>query len=139
MADITSADVAAVMRVEELFPNGFPLEQFAADQGIIADAVEALQTEMTLDGTLCAGFTPAPKPVNIVFKASSPTIPYLKATVQAQESNRRPYKVSLVVRVRATGVEHTFMNGYLKTYSPMPGIGRTLQDQTFGFEFERVE
>ena len=139
MADITSADVAATMTSEELFPNGFPLEQFSADSGITADAVQEAETEMTLDGTLVVGYTPAPKTVTITLQASSPSVPYLRTLAQASASNRRPYAVNLTVRIRATGETRQFSNGYLTSTPPMPGIGKKLQPLAYGFTFESVE
>lgn len=139
MADITSADVAATMTIEELFPNGFALEQFSADSGITADAVQEAEAEMTIDGVLVAGFTPAPKTVTITLQASSPSVPYLRTLVQAQNSNRRLYHINLTVRIRATGETRQFNNGYLTSTPPMPGIGKKLQPLAYGFTFESAE
>jgi hypothetical protein len=137
--EITSADVAAVMTIEDLYPSGFTLEQFGADQGIMGEPVQEVESHMTLDGKLVAGFTPTPQPITITFEATSPVIPYLRQLQQAQRSQKRVYRVGLNVRVRATGNRHAFINGVLTNSPSMASVGKTLQPLTYTFTFERVE
>lgn len=139
MSEITSADVAAVMTIEELYPSGFPLEQFGSDQGIMGESVQEVETRMTLDGKLLAGYTPAPQPVQITFEPTSPCIPYLRQLQQSQRSQKRTYRVGLNVRVRATDSKHAFLNGVLTAAPAMSSVGKTLQPLTYTFTFERVE
>lgn len=137
--DITSADVAATMTIETLYPSGFLLQQFSADQALIADAVQELESRMSLDGKLSAGYTPVPKTVNITLEPNSPSVPYLATLMQSQRSSKRPFEVSLTVFIRATGVTRYFNHGFLQSGTPMSGIGKTLQPMTFSFVFESVE
>lgn len=137
--DITSADVAATMTIETLYPSGFQLELFSADQGLIADAVQEIEARMSLDGYLSAGYTPAPKTVNITFEPNSPCIVYLTTLQNAQRSNRRPYEIGLTVYIRATGVTKYFNHGYLQSGTPMSGVGKTLQPMSYSFVFESIE
>jgi hypothetical protein len=137
--EITSADVAATMTIEDLFPAGFRLEQFGADQGIMGEPVQIAEQHMTLDGHLVAGYTPAAAQVQVTLEPSSPSLPYLRQLVQAMQSQKRMYRVGLNVRVRATGTSHNFIDGILQSAPPMASIGKVLQPQTFTFIFERVE
>ena len=127
------------MTVDELFPNGFLLEQFGADAALTADAVQEAETQMTVDGELVAGYTPAPKAVTITLQPTSPSIPYLDTLVQAQRSNNRLYRIGLTVRIRATGKTYNFIKGFLTSTPVMPGIGKTLQPLVYGFTFKSVE
>jgi hypothetical protein len=139
MSDITSADVAISMTIEDLYPQGFVLEQFGADSALTADAVQELETRMSVDGKLQAGYTPAPKVVNLTLQPTSPSIDYLKTLAQAQRTQLRPFEIGMVVRVRATGETFTYSRGYLTSVPPMPAVGKTLQELVFGFTFESVE
>ena len=137
--DITSADVAATMTVETLYPTGFQLQQFSADQGLVADAVQEVEARMSLDGYLSAGYTPSPKTVTITFEPNSPTVEYLMALQNAQRGSKRPYEVSLTVYIRATGVTKYFNHGFMQSGTPMSGVAKTLQPMSFSFVFESVD
>lgn len=137
--EITSADVAATMTVTPIYPAGFDLQQFNADQGMIADAIQEVETRMSLDGYLSAGYTPTPKTVNITFEPNSPSVPYLSAVMDYQRANNRPCEFGLTVYIRATGVTKYFNHGFLQSGTPMSGVGKTLQPMTFTFVFESVE
>lgn len=139
MSDITSADVAATLFIDELYPNGVVLEEFGADSAITAESVQQLQTKMTIDGKLVAGYAPEPQPVTLTFQPSSPVIPYIKTWRQSQQSNRRPYKCRLNVRTRATGSEVTYFNGFLSQCPPMAEVGKTLGEIAIQLTFERAE
>jgi len=139
MADITSADVAISMTIEDLYPQGFILEQFGTDSALTADAVQKVETRMSIDGKLQAGYTPAPTLVNLTLQPTSPSLEYLTTLAKAMDTQNRPFEVGMVVRVRATGETFTFSRGYLTSVPPMPAIGKTLQELTFGFTFESVE
>ena len=65
---------------------------------------------MSLDGYLSAGYTPAPKTVNITFEPNSPCIAYLTTLQNAQRSNRRPYEIGLTVYIRATRCYEVFQS-----------------------------
>lgn len=135
--EITSADVAATMTVDELYPSGFPLEMFGADSAITGDSVTLAETRMTVDGKLIAGAVPNPYPITLTFEAASPTLPFLQALRSASE--RKVYECNLSVRIRATGEVLRFNRGFLVTANPFPNVAKTLQALTFQFQFESME
>lgn len=139
LGEVTSADVAATLSFDDLYPSGFPLEQFGADSGLTSDPVQEVETRMSLDGYMSAGYTPAIKSVAITFEPNSPCVEYLANVWHAQENYRRIYRCNLLVRVRATGQEFRFYNGVLKTAPAMPAVGKTLQPLTYTFEFGNAE
>ena len=55
LGNITSANAVIVMTVEDLFPAGVRLEQFATDQALDGDDHEYAQARMGVDGQLAAG------------------------------------------------------------------------------------
>ena len=137
--NITAADVQAWMTVDELFPAGFPLEQFSMDSAVVADTIQEVETRMTLDGKLVAGYTPAPKNVNFTVEPSSPTIPYLRELAQAQRAGTRTYEVNLAIQVPSQNRKYRFVHGYLVGAQPMPSVQKTLAPMQFNFQFEGVE
>lgn len=137
--NITAADVQAWMTVDLLFPAGFPLEQFSMDSAVVADTIQEVETRMTLDGKLVAGYTPAPKNVNITVEPSSPTVPYLRELAQLQRSMKRTFEVNLTVNVPSVKRSFRFVHGYLVGAQPMPSVQKTLAPMQFNFTFEDVE
>lgn len=135
--EITAADVAATLSVDELYPNGIPLEMFGADSAITGDSVTIAETRMTVDGKLIAGAVPAPYPITLTFEAASPSLPYLQNLRTASE--KRVYECNLAVRIRATGEVLRFNRGFLVTANPFPNVAKTLQALTFQFQFESME
>lgn len=136
---ITAADVQAWMTVEDIYPSGFALEQFTMDSAVVADTVQEVETRMTLDGKIVAGFTPSAKNVNISFEPSSPCIPYLRELAQMQRSTKDVYEVNLTVRVRSVDRTFRFVHGFMVGAQPMPSVQKTLAPMQFNFAFEDVE
>ena len=135
--EITSADVAATMTVEGLYPSGFALEMVGSDAGITGDNVTIAETRMTIDGKLVAGATPNPYPITLTFEAASPTLPYLQNLRSASE--REVFECNLTVRIRSTGEVLRFNRGFLVTSNPFPNIAKTLQPLTYQFMFESMD
>lgn len=137
--NITSADVAARLVCADLFPQGFDLENFGTDAAIVAETATELETRMSIDGHLSAGFTPVPKVVTLTFQPTSPSLEYIDQITKAQRADLTPYELSMVVNVKATGKEFRFSGGFISQSTPMPAIQKTIQEVTLQITFEKVE
>lgn len=136
--NITSANSVAIMTVEELYPNGFQLQQFASDSAISQGDMTVAETRMGVDGYMVAGFTPNIKSLTTAFEASSPSIEYINNILQAMEQNRRVYRITLVVTVPSIDKTFTYSGGVLKSGKLLPDIKKVLDPITYGWDFEKV-
>lgn len=135
----TSANALAYMTIDTIAPAGFYLDQFSTDAGVVADAVQEVQADMTLDGHLLFAYTPNPVVVNVTLAPTSPSLDYLRQLQQAQRTGKEPFGVGLTVTYPATGKRYVFSGGAMTSAAPMPGLNRAQEMLTFQFTFEKVE
>ena len=81
LGNITSANAVLVLGVEELYPVGVQLTNFATDQMISSDDMEIAQARMGVDGGLAAGYVSNPFSLTITLEASSPSLTDRKSVV----------------------------------------------------------
>lgn len=137
--DITSANAELVLAAEEVFPAGVALQMFSTDQSYAAEAQTMAETRMGVDGHIAAGYVPAEKVVTVNLEAASPSYPYLAALASAMETNRRPYRCTLVATIPALGRVLTWSIGILYSGTRVPAGAKTLQPTTWTFHFEKFE
>lgn len=135
----TSADLSAWLTIEEIAPAGFQLSQYSTDAGIVAESVQDVQAEMTLDGHLVVGYTPNPQVVTLTLQPTSPAIPYFRELILTQKTRRRPLEIGLTVTLPATGRSYSFTSGVLTQSQAMPPVNRVQDPLTFQITFEGVE
>ena len=138
MNNITSANATAYMVVKDLYPTGFPLNNFSTDQAVDQGEDTIAETRMGVDGYMAAGYVPSIKTVNIQFEAASPSVPYLDNVYLASQKNRRTYEIMLVVKVPAVNRTYTYSGGVLKTGKVLPALKKTLDPVSYGFDFEKM-
>ena len=138
MNNITSANATAYMVVKDLYPAGFPLNNFSTDQAIDQAEDTIAETRMGVDGYMAAGYTPSIKAVTLQFEAASPSVQFLNNLYLASQKNRRTYETTLVINVPAVGKTYTYTGGVLKTGKALPALKRTLDPVSYGFDFEKM-
>lgn len=138
MNNITSANATAYMVVKDLYPTGFALNNFSTDQAVDQGEDTIAETRMGVDGYMAAGYVPSIKAVTIKFEASSPSVQYLNNLYLASQKNRRTYEITLVVKVPAVDKTYTYSGGVLKTGKVLPGLKKTLDPVSYGFDFEKM-
>lgn len=132
----TSANVVAILTIEQVAPSGIRLEQFSTDAGVAVDAVQEVQADMTLDGHLTSGYTPNPYVANITVQPTSPVVPYLREAQLVQKAQKSPLGVSLTVYYPATDRTYVFTNGVITQMMPMPAANRVQDPITLQLTFE---
>jgi hypothetical protein len=91
---------------------------------------------MGVDGHMAAGFTPNIKTLTINLEAGSPSTEFMILLNQAQETNRKPYEVNMVVSIPSIGKRYTFSNGVLQSYKGLPDGNKVLGPTQWVFHFE---
>lgn len=134
MLDITSANATVGMSVGGLF--SINLENFSTDSSFTSDTIQVAETRMGVDGHMAAGFTPNIKTLTINLEAGSPSTEFMILLNQAQETNRKPYEVNMVVSIPSIGKRYTFSNGVLQSYKGLPDGNKVLGPTQWVFHFE---
>jgi hypothetical protein len=134
--DITSADATIILTVAEIFPAGFPLEKFSADQSITAEEETFAETRMGVDGHMAAGWLPTIKAVTIMLEADSISVIAMNQIVTAQQSLRRTLRLHMLVTIPAQGRAYFYTNGILKSGIVVPNLKSVQEPLTYKFDFE---
>lgn len=134
--DITSANATAVLTVDELFPSGFQLQNFATDQSISTESQDITETRMGTDGKMVAGVTPSISVVTIMLEASSPSYANLAHLLDAMKANMRPYACTLTVTVPSINKVFEWSVGVLKSGTAVPALKKVLDPTTWVFHFQ---
>jgi len=137
--DITSANAAAILIVEEIFPAGITLQMFGTDQAVDMGAIEIAETRKGVDGRMVAGYTPVIYPVTVTLEAASPSYASLALLLEATTRNKKPYRCNLVVTVPSISVVLVWSGGTMKSGTPAPPLHKTLEPTTWVFDFEDFE
>jgi hypothetical protein len=137
--DITTANAISILTVDDLFPNGIVLEQYATDQSIGMDNSQITETRMGVDGKMVAGFTPNIKVVTISLEASSPSVVYFNQLADAMETYRKIYLCHLQCEVPSIYSLYRWKNGVLQTATIMPPHKKVLDPTSWVFHFESFE
>lgn len=135
VGDITSANATAILTVNELFPAGIRLQQFATDQSYSMDELTIAEDRMGVDGYLVAGWVPSIKGVTIMLEASSPSYQSMAQLYRACEQKRGFYECSLTVSVPSIGKTFVWSGGVLKSGTPVPAGKKVLDPTTWKFDF----
>lgn len=136
MADITSANATLILTVDELFPAGIQIQQFATDQSFTPEAIQIAETRMGVDGVMAAGQTPNIKTVTVMLEASSPSNTPLSTLHKAMDVNHKIYNCTLVARIPSIGVTISWSNGVLQSGMPAVASKKILDPTTWVFHFQ---
>ena len=138
MNNVTSLNANVIMIVEELFPQGFRLEQFSTDAAVSQGDDTFAETRMGVDGQMVVGVIDQIKTVTVTLESSSPSIQYLETLQKAIRTNKKHYPVTMLVNLPALGKTRTYINGALKTGKLLPDVNQTLQPIAYTIDFEKV-
>jgi hypothetical protein len=134
--DITSADAKIILTAAELFPAGFELMKFSAEQSVIGDEETFAEVRMGVDGKLAAGYTPTPKPVTLMLEADSPSIIGMNQIVNFQQLAMRTLRLHMLIIVPAALRGYAYTNGVLVSGIVVPALKKVQDPVTYKFQFE---
>ena len=128
--NITAADAIIELVIAELYPSGFNLEQF--------EAQNIFEMGDTADGKLLGGFVYGDLPWTFHLAASSPSIKYIDNWQTTQMTTRSVLRVNGTVILPSLGKKYIMTNGILQRARRMPSAGRVLQPMTGLIQWETV-
>lgn len=137
--NITSANSTGIITVDELFPNGFLLENYATDAAIAMDEETVAETRMGVDGKMVAGYVPSIKVLTLSLEAISAAAKSLDLVNARSHQNMAIYYLSLSFSVPGLKQTWTFQDGVLKSLKSVPDVKKVLDIRTFKFDFESLD
>ncbi|GAN72109.1 hypothetical protein ASY01nite_13950 [Acetobacter syzygii] len=136
--DITAANAIFTITVPGVFNAPVTLKNFATDRVWEVSAVRNVETQMSVDGYLNAGFVCATVNQTISLAASSESVLVFESIMTAQQTARSVYRLGGAITLTGTQRKYTMVNGVLAEMAPMPSAGRTLEARTFSVEWQSV-
>jgi len=135
---ITAADVAATMTVTNLFPSGFTMQGFTADNIFEATNLELAETVMGVDGTLSAGAVLNSVDQTWHIMPDSPTYTKFQTWATTSRTSIAVYRCNATIIFPTHGKKYTLTNGVLVNVAAMAAAGRTVQPITALIRWESV-
>ena len=136
LGNITSANAVLVLGVEELYPVGVQLTNFATDQKLSSDDLEIAQARMGVAGGLAAGYVPNPFSLTITLEAASPSLTVMQSLLMAMKTNKTTYKCSVTLTIPSIKQVHFWRNGVLANGNPVTAPKKTLDPTSWKFVFQ---
>ena len=135
---ITSASGIMTLTIASLFDAPITLKNWGSDRAWEQEAVEMLESQMSIDGVLNRGYIPRPVNQTLTFSAASPSLIYFEAIIAAQQSTLTAISLGGELTIPATKRKYTFTNGALMTGSVAPNGGTVLEARAFTIQWEKV-
>lgn len=136
--DISAANAIFTITVPGLYNAPVTLQNFAAGRAWDIQDQQYVETEMSVDGYLSAGFVPAPVDQTIHLAASSDSIVVFEAIMAAQQTARAIYRLGGEITLKSTGRKYTMVNGVLHGMAAAPSAGRVLEPRSFAIRWQAV-
>ena len=136
VGNITDADAVIILTVDNLYPSGVQIQGFSTDTAWTAGDAQIAEARMGVDGKLSAGYTPAPRTINISLEASSPSLTVMRNIIETSQMTKVVFSCSMQITIPAQGKEYTLSNGVLQTGHDISDGKKVLDPSQFTFIFE---
>jgi hypothetical protein len=128
---LTAANTVITFTIPDLFPVGFQLQGFAADDIFDTDEIDSAEVSMGVDGILSAGFVFVPIRQRYNLQANSLSISYFDSWWQASKAAVDAFPATADFAFPGLGATYTMLNGYLTGYPPVPNAGKIVKPRRF--------
>ncbi|WP_042871471.1 phage tail fiber protein [Dickeya poaceiphila] len=135
---LTAADAIIQLTVTNLYPSGFQMESFEAQNIFDMGDTDLAETIRTADGKLTGGFIFGDLPWTFHLTADSPTRSKLDTWYTTQQTSKAIFRCNGIVWLPSLGMKYTMTNGILKRWKVIPAAARILQPVTGLIEWETV-
>ncbi|ELN4045785.1 TPA: hypothetical protein MM157_005334 [Klebsiella variicola subsp. variicola] len=136
--NITAADTIIELVIAELYPSGFNLVEFEAQNIFEMGDTDMAEYQRTADGKLLGGFVYGDLSWTFHLAASSPSIKYIDNWQNTQIATRSVLRANGTVIQPSLGKKYIMTNGILQRARRMPSAGRVLQPVTGLIQWETV-
>lgn len=135
---ITAADVAWSMTVNNLYPSGFTMSGFTADNIFDVNSLELAETIMGVDGTLSAGAILNPLDQTVHLMPDSPAYSKFQTWATTSRTSIAVYKCNATIVFPTHGKKYVCTNGVLVNCQTMASAGRVVSPITALIRWESI-
>lgn len=139
MADLTTANSALSLAIQDLYAAPQPIQGYAVDDAFATDPVSPAEAVMGVDGFMSGGFTPYPIPLHISLMADSPSMALFDNWLQAMTATKSVYFGDATILLPGLGQQWVFSRGILTSAPPLPDAKKILQARRFTITFESFQ
>ena len=141
MTTITAVNAVITLTIPGVFNQPQQLQQFSVDDVADVDTLTLCEELMGVDGFLSAGYVFNVVKYVYTLQANSPScfmFDTWKLGAGFGQQDTFAANGNMASCSRASVRQWTWSNGFLKEYSPAPGVKKILQPRKFGIVWERV-
>lgn len=138
MASLTAANALITLTVPGIFNTPVTISGFSTDNVYSTQDIEAVQTQMGVDGRLSGGFVYSPIVQVFSLMADSASTFFFQQWNDIQLQLQDPQIANGATTLHSTGQTYVSTRGFLSTISPMPTAGKILQARQWTVTWERV-
>lgn len=135
---ITASNAVITLVIPGLYDAPQIIQQFSADDVFSADAVQAAEVQMGVDGRLSAGFIYTPKPWNISLMADSDSNDIFENWNNSMQVAQDIFYANGNVLLTSIRRSYTLTKGALTTFPPMVSAGKVLQPRRYTIVWESI-
>jgi hypothetical protein len=130
---ITASNATVSVVVPSLFPVPFIVDEFDADNPFSLSGAVIAKTELSLDGVLIAGYTPAIQEWSITLKPTSNARKLFVDWMQASKRDQTVYPANFNINIPGESANYTLTNCIYMEGRDIPDIRQTLAPVTYKF------
>jgi hypothetical protein len=127
--NITSATATFRLSIAQLYPQGVTLIGFGVDDAFTAEAVDAAETRVGVDGYGVMGYRPREVPMSVRFLAGSDSVRVFEQWLGAEDQLNDKLPASAIILHPSVKLKYACQFGALMRVSTLAETRRVLQDR----------
>ena len=135
---ITSANAVLTMTIPNVYNTAQLIQQWAVDDFTDVAEIRTIETMMSIDGFLAAGFVFVPFEQTISLMASSPSCDIFDNWWVFDQQNKEASPCSAQLVLPSIGKRYIFNRGFRSSYPTFAGVGKTLKVRKFGVVWNSI-
>ncbi|HHS9880595.1 TPA: phage tail fiber protein [Klebsiella aerogenes] len=136
--NITSADAVITLTIPNLYPSGFELEEFEAQNIFDMSDSDMAEKVRTADGKLLAGYVFGDLQWTFHLSPSSDSINYVNTWANTEKAAKTKFRCFGTIILPSLGMKYTMNNGVLMRWRWIPSAGRVMQPIPGMIEWESI-
>lgn len=136
--NITSASARVWVVVPALYPAGFEVNDFGADQMINIQPLDTKEDRMSADGKYHAGIIYNPQEMDFTLQPTSDAADKFGRLHAFERAAVAPFQLNMTIEYPATGKKYNCVNGILYSFHVLSPAERILGERQVTLRFENI-
>jgi len=137
MATLSVANSSFYLGIGGLYPPT-KLQGWGVDEAFTAEVQTIAEVQLSIDGRLYGGYVNAEAPLVLTLVAASPSAIIFDTWAAAEKAQQDVYTASGIITSPSLGFAWTLVNGFLRSYQPVPPGKKVFGSRQFGLVFENI-